>query len=75
VLVSSVAASVIGTSAGGACDATNFATTGSPTTVNASVAAGNGVGAWSGMTLKMLETGVNEDACKNVTVNIAYTAS
>ena len=75
VLVSTVAATVTGTSAGAACDASNFAVTGSPTTVNASIPSGSGVGAWSGMTLKMLETGVNQDACKSVTVNISYTAS
>ena len=75
VLVSTVSATVTGTSAGASCDASNFAITGSPTTVNASVPNGTGVGSWSGITVAMLETGVNQDACKNATVNISYSAS
>jgi hypothetical protein len=75
VLVTDVSANVTGTSAGASCDASNFAITGSPTAVGTSIPSGLGVGSWSGMTVAMLETGVNQDACKNVTVDISYTAS
>ena len=75
VLVQTVAASVTGTSAGASCGAANYAIAGSPATVNSSVPSGNGVGSWSGMTLRMVDTGSNQDACKNATVTIAYTSS
>jgi len=73
--VATVSATVTSTSAGASCGPGNYVITGSPKTVNASVPAGTGVGAWSGMTIAMLETGINQDACKGATVNIAYTAS
>lgn len=76
VVVSNVVANVTGTSAGAACDSSNFAIAGSSTIGNGGVVpSGTGVGSWSGLTLQLVETGVNQDACKNVTVNIAYTAS
>jgi hypothetical protein len=75
VVVSNVAASVTGTSNAG-CGAGNFAIGGSSTIGGGGVVpSGTGTGSWSGLTLQLLETGVNQDACKNVTVNIAYTAS
>lgn len=75
VFVSTVSATVTGTSAGASCNASNFQVNGSPATISASVPSGNGVGSWSGITVQMLETGVNQDACKNATVNISYTSS
>ena len=57
------------------CAASNFRLNGSPVTVNATVPSGVGVGSWSGMSIELLETGVNQDVCKNATVTISYTAS
>ncbi len=73
--VSTLTATVTGTSAGAACAANNFLVAGSPAVVNATVPSGNGVGSWSGITVRMLETGVNQDACKNATVDISYVAT
>lgn len=42
-------------------------------TVNANVPSGNGQGAWSGITIRMLNTAANQDNCKNATVNLSYT--
>jgi hypothetical protein len=75
VVVSNVSAVVTGTSNAG-CTSADFAIAGASTIGNGGVvASGNGQGSWSGLTLQLIDTGVNQDACKNVTVNIAYTAS
>jgi len=39
------------------------------------VAAGNGVGSWSGLTVQMNNLGTNQDACKGATVTITYASS
>lgn len=39
------------------------------------VAAGNGVGAWSGLTVQMNNLGTNQDACKGATLTITYASS
>ncbi len=57
-----------------ACTQANFSITGTAS-VNAEIAAGNGVGSWSGLTLNMSDTGTNQDNCKNITVPITYTSS
>jgi len=45
-------------------------------TVNAEVASGTGVGAWTGATIKFNDkAGTNQDACKGATVNLAYTVN
>ena len=44
-------------------------------TVNADVAAGTAVGAWTGATIKFNNTGANQDACKLATVALSYTIS
>ena len=46
-----------------------------PTVVPGDLTPGNHSYAPSGASLKMNETGVNQDGCKNVTVNLAYTAN
>jgi hypothetical protein len=39
------------------------------------VPTGAGVGAWSGLTVRLLDNGLNQDNCKNVTITIDYTAN
>ena len=73
VFVTAVTAAVTGTSAAG-CNASDF-TIGGTAPVGASVPTGSGVGSWSGLTIAMANTAVNQDACKNATVSISYTAS
>jgi hypothetical protein len=43
--------------------------------VNGEINPGDGQGAWSGLTIALKNTGANQDNCKNVTLNIAYTAN
>jgi hypothetical protein len=73
VFVTAVTASVTGTSAAG-CLAKDF-TIGGTAPVGASVPIGSGVGSWSGLTISMANTALNQDACKSATVNISYVAS
>jgi hypothetical protein len=39
------------------------------------VPAGTGVGSWSGLTVRMLDNGLNQDNCKSVAITIDYTAN
>ncbi len=48
---------------------------GGTATVNAQVAAGTGVGTWSGLTVSMVNGGANQDNCKGVSIQIDYTAN
>ncbi len=57
-----------------ACTQADFAITGTAN-VAAQIAPGNGVGAWSGLSLTMVNAATNQDNCKNLTVPIAYLAS
>jgi hypothetical protein len=59
---------------GPSCTTGDFALGGS-TGVVGSVPFGNGVGSWSGLTIEMLETGANQDNCKNATLDISYSTS
>jgi hypothetical protein len=57
-----------------ACTPADFSITGSAP-VGAEVANGTHVGAWSGLSLNMTDTGANQDNCKKATVTIVYTAN
>ena len=59
----------------GTCDATDFTLASAAMTVNADVAAGTAVGAWTGATIKFNNKGANQDACKLATVALSYTIS
>jgi hypothetical protein len=41
--------------------------------VNGEIPSGDGVGSWSGLTIRMLNTEFNQDNCKNQTVPLIYT--
>jgi hypothetical protein len=57
-----------------ACTQADFGVTGTSTTPG-SIAAGTGVGSWSGLTLTMSNTGANQDNCKGLSsIQIDYTA-
>jgi len=74
VYVAAVTATVTGTDKTG-CGATDY-TIGGTATVATQVPAGTGVGSWSGLTIQFNnKTGVNQDACKNAIVSIAYASS
>jgi hypothetical protein len=73
VYVTTVTATVTGTDKTG-CEATNY-TIGGSAPVNAEVPAGTGVGSWSGLTIAFNnKPAVNQDACKDAVVSIAYVA-
>jgi hypothetical protein len=72
VTISSVTALVTSVSPA-ACTSSNFTIGGSA--AGSVVPAGTGVGAWSGLTISLAETGVNQDVCKNATATITYTAN
>jgi hypothetical protein len=57
------------------CTGADYTITGSPMTLNVDVPTGNAQGAWSGATIAFNSTAANQDACKGVTVNLAYVAS
>jgi Camelysin metallo-endopeptidase len=78
VYVTSVVASIssvdkaVGAPAG-TCDATDYTLANATMTVNAEVASGTGVGAWTGATIKFNDkAATNQDGCKGATVNLAY---
>ena len=39
------------------------------------VPVGNGVGSWSGLTVRLLDNGLNQNNCKSATITIDYTAN
>lgn len=57
-----------------ACTQADFAIAGSAT-VDAQVPSGNPVGAWSGLTVQLLNGSGNQDNCKGVSITIDYTAN
>jgi hypothetical protein len=77
VYVSTVTVDIASVTAGGApavgCDKTDFTLANTTMNVNAQVASGTNVGSFSGATIKFNNKATNQDACKGVTVNLAYT--
>lgn len=58
------------------CDKAWYQIAGTGTVTDGSVPAGAGVGEWSGLTIQLVnDAAINQDACKNATVTITYTAS
>jgi hypothetical protein len=60
--------------AGAGCLAADYVL-GGTAPVNADVAPGSPSGAWSGLTVRLNESGINQDACKGATITIAYTSN
>jgi len=74
VYVTAVTATVTGTDTVG-CGATDYTIAGTAP-VAAQVPPGTSVGAWTGLTIQFNnKPGVNQDACKNAVVAIAYASS
>jgi hypothetical protein len=76
--VTSVTASIAsvtladGTTLATGCDASDFTLAGATMAVGAEVAVGSGVGGWTGASIRFNDKLVNQDACKNVVVNLHY---
>jgi hypothetical protein len=56
------------------CDFHDFVVSGTAN-VGAAIPSGNHQGSWSGLTLSLTNTAVNQDNCKNVIVTIDYTTT
>jgi hypothetical protein len=58
-----------------ACTQADFSITGTSNNPG-SIASGNGVGAWNGLTINMINAGTNQDNCKSLaSIQIDYTAA
>jgi hypothetical protein len=57
------------------CTAADYRLNGFPVSVDAQVAAGTAQGSWSGASVELLNSGTNQDGCKNATVNVSYTSN
>jgi hypothetical protein len=81
VTLSAVTASVTdvrkaGASILGTCGIGNFDIAGTGVVGGSGVVpAGNGVGSWDGLTIQLIDTGANQDACKGASPVITYAAS
>jgi hypothetical protein len=72
--VGSVTATVVDTSNEANCPGSEFVIAGTAP-VNANVAGSGGTAPWSGLTVALTDTGVEQNDCKNVTVNLSYAAN
>lgn len=79
VYVASVTASIASVTKGGVaaagCDATDFTLANATMVVGHEVASGTGVDSWGGATIAFNDKATNQDACKDVTVNLAYASN
>jgi hypothetical protein len=82
VYVHQVVATLASVSGGGAypsqpaCTTADFAlSNGGTALVDAEVPSGSGVGTWSGISVRLLDTSANQDNCKNATVHISYVSN
>ncbi len=57
------------------CAVADYQINGFPVTVDAQVPAGSAQGSWSGASIQLLDSGINQDGCKGATVNLAYTSN
>jgi hypothetical protein len=80
VFVNTVQASISGVTGGPEnpaqpCTAADFALYNNPTGVSTTVPPGSHVSAWSGIQIQLVDTGLNQDNCKNATVDISYSTT
>lgn len=57
-----------------ACTAADYEL-GGTATVDAEINPGSAQGSWTGLTIRMLNSGTNQDACKNATVHLTYSSN
>jgi hypothetical protein len=77
--ITTVTATISGTNKSG-CTAADYALTPASGIVTltgtaTSIPSGSGVGAWSGVTLSMINAATNQDPCKGATVAVSYLAN
>jgi hypothetical protein len=71
--VHQVVAKIAGTDRKG-CTERDFELVPGTTLVNLNLDPGVGVGSWSGIKIRMVDTGENQDACKGATVTLEYSS-
>lgn len=75
VQLGAVTAALAGVSGGtGTCSLDSFALDNPVMPVTGEIPVGEGVGAWGGAAIRMLDTSTNQDDCQLVAVQISYTA-
>jgi hypothetical protein len=57
------------------CAAADYQLNGFPVAVNDEISSGSGVGAWSGGSIQLLNSGSDQNGCKGATVTISYTVA
>lgn len=57
------------------CGVADYALAGFPVAVGAQVASGTAQGAWTGGTIALLNSGTNQDGCKDAVVALTYTSN
>lgn len=72
--VTATLASVSGSTGTPACTVADYQLEVATISVDAEVAADDTT-AWSGIKVRMLNSSTNQDACKNATINLAYTSN
>jgi hypothetical protein len=73
--VTAALVSVTGSTGTPACTIADYTLANAVVTINAEIASGNGVGAWTGPTIQLKNLATNQDACKNASVNLSYTSN
>jgi hypothetical protein len=57
------------------CTAADYLLGGFPVQIDAQVASGSAVGSWTGGTIQLVNSGTNQDGCKDATVALTYTSN
>lgn len=57
------------------CTPADYQLAGFPVAVNAQVPSGSAQGSWTGGTIALINSGTNQDGCKNATVALTYTSN
>jgi hypothetical protein len=65
--------SIEGSPAG--CSSADYQINNATATVNAQIPSGDPVGAWSGPSIQMLNSGSNQNGCKNATINLSFSSN
>jgi hypothetical protein len=71
--VGTITASITGTSNPG-CPASEFSLPQATATVNQTLAANTGTASFTGITVRLAETGVNQDDCKGVSISLGFSS-
>jgi len=57
------------------CSSADYQINNATATVNAQIPSGDPVGSWSGPSIQMLNSGSDQNGCKNATINLSFTST